>query len=103
MSHIACIHLTLLGRVVRIVVEGGVDGLALQGVPTGPIFRQSVLDDIAAEILEEGYTIGGPNGIVVARGICSRQCNWCRGGEGGGGGVKVFKKRACKCEKKKGL
>ena len=82
---VAPIDFALLRRVEGIVVEGGVDGLTLYGVSTGPILRQGVLDHFAAKVLEKGYAIGGPNGIVVASGVRSGQCNWCE------------KKKGCVC------
>ncbi len=71
---IAPINLALFGRVGPIVVEGGVDGLALNGGPDSTIVRQCVLDDATGAILEESTlqdAIGSPYGVVVARGIGS--------------------------------
>ena len=77
---IAAIHLTLLRRVSPIVVKGGVNGLALNGGTNGPVLGQRVLDLLADTVLEEGAldnSIGGPNVVVIARGIGSGQGNWC--------------------------
>jgi hypothetical protein len=71
---IAPINLALLRRVGATVVEGGVNGLALNGGANSPILGQSVLDLVTGTVLEEGAldnAIGGPNIVVVARGIGS--------------------------------
>ena len=76
---VTSVNLALLGRVSATVVEGGVDGLALYGGTNGPIFRQGVLDLVTDAVLEEAAlddAIGGPNVVVVARGVRSGQCNW---------------------------
>ena len=78
-TNVTPINFTLLGGVCATVVEGGVDGLALDGATNGPIFRQSVLDLVTDAVLEKRAlddAIGGPNVVVVARSIRSGQCNW---------------------------